>query len=188
MARTSLHRFDAMRWRLVPPEFFYVTANPINCRQNSSFPSAISWRTVDYMKIWAPSRQILAWMKHLGPDCYIKLTNATFEWSELQKEADKEPLLATLIAWSNPRNSWTSPKSIGEGASSLFGGRPGSPENVSCSQTDWNWLELIKTDRNWLKLIKNDRKSIETDWNSTRTWGKTHWNRRKFPERQKLTN
>ena len=33
-----------------------------------------------------------------------------------------------------PPNSWSAPKSIGEGASSLFGGRPGSPENVSCSR------------------------------------------------------
>ena len=32
-----------------------------------------------------------------------------------------------------PPNSWMAPKSIGEGASSLFGGWPGSPENVSCS-------------------------------------------------------
>ena len=32
-----------------------------------------------------------------------------------------------------PPNSRIAPKSIGEGASSLFGGWPGSPENVSCS-------------------------------------------------------
>ena len=31
-------------------------------------------------------------------------------------------------------NSWIFPKSIGEGASSLLGGQPGSPENVSCSR------------------------------------------------------
>ena len=30
--------------------------------------------------------------------------------------------------------SWIAPKSIGEGASSLLGGSPGSPENVSCSR------------------------------------------------------
>ena len=39
-------------------------------------------------------------------------------------------IVATLIAWYNPR---IAPGSIGEGASSLFGGWPGSPENVSCS-------------------------------------------------------
>ena len=33
-----------------------------------------------------------------------------------------------------PPNSRTAPKSIGEGASSLFGRWPGSPENVSCSR------------------------------------------------------
>ena len=33
-----------------------------------------------------------------------------------------------------PPNSRIAPKSIGEGASSLFGGWPGSPENVSCSR------------------------------------------------------
>ena len=32
------------------------------------------------------------------------------------------------------RNSWTSPKSIGEGAGGLLGRRPGSLENVSCSR------------------------------------------------------
>ena len=32
-----------------------------------------------------------------------------------------------------PPNSRIAPKSIGEGASSLFGGWPGSPETVSCS-------------------------------------------------------
>ena len=29
------------------------------------------------------------------------------------------------------------------------------------SQTDWNWLKLIKIDWSWLKLIKHDRKSID---------------------------
>ena len=42
-------------------------------------------------------------------------------------------MLATLIAWHNPPNSRIAPKLIGEGASSLFGGWPGSPENVSCT-------------------------------------------------------
>ena len=42
--------------------------------------------------------------------------------------------VATLIAWYIPPNSWMAPKSIGEGASSLFGGRPGSLENASCSR------------------------------------------------------
>ena len=41
---------------------------------------------------------------------------------------------ATLIAWYNPPNSRIAPKPIGEGASSLFGEWPGSPENVSCSR------------------------------------------------------
>ena len=41
------------------------------------------------------------------------------------------------------------------------------------SQTDWNWLKLIKTDWSWLKLIEKDRKSIEMDWKSTRIWGTT---------------
>ena len=33
-----------------------------------------------------------------------------------------------------PPNSWIPPESIGQGARSLFGGWPGSPENVSCSR------------------------------------------------------
>ena len=33
-----------------------------------------------------------------------------------------------------PRSPGCPPKSIGEGASSVFGGWPGSPENVSCSR------------------------------------------------------
>ena len=33
-----------------------------------------------------------------------------------------------------PPNFQSAPKSIGEGASSLFGGRLGSPEHVSCSR------------------------------------------------------
>ena len=33
-----------------------------------------------------------------------------------------------------PPNSWIPPEPIGEGASSLFGGWPESPENVSCSR------------------------------------------------------
>ena len=33
-----------------------------------------------------------------------------------------------------PPNSWIAPKWIGERASSLFGRRPGSPENISCSR------------------------------------------------------
>ena len=37
------------------------------------------------------------------------------------------------------RNSWTSPKSIGEGASGLLGWRPGSLENVSRSRTVQVW-------------------------------------------------
>ena len=44
--------------------------------------------------------------------------------------------VATPMAWYNPRtrNSRITPKSVGEGASSPFGGWPGSPENVSCSR------------------------------------------------------
>ena len=40
-----------------------------------------------------------------------------------------------------PPNSWIAPKSTGEGASSLFGGWPGSLENVSCSSAtpDLHW-------------------------------------------------
>ena len=36
---------------IIPPECFYVMANPISYTQNSGFPSVISWRAVDYMKI-----------------------------------------------------------------------------------------------------------------------------------------
>ena len=40
--------------------------------------------------------------------------------------------VGTLIAWYDAR-FWDIPQSIGEGASSLLGQRPGSPEDVSCS-------------------------------------------------------
>ena len=48
--------------------------------------------------------------------------------SPLERSLAK-PSFATLTAWYNPRDSRIAPKSIGEGASSLFGGWPGSPEN-----------------------------------------------------------
>ena len=53
------------------------------------------------------------------------------------------PVVQSYLAWKKvcdpdclvqPPNSWIRPKSIGEGARSLFGGWPGSPENVSCSR------------------------------------------------------
>ena len=44
------------------------------------------------------------------------------------------PWIATLTGWYNARIPGCLPKSIGEGASSVFGGWPRSPENVSCSR------------------------------------------------------
>ena len=42
MAGAPLHRFYAMTPKIVPPEFFYVMANPVHNTQNSRFPSVIS--------------------------------------------------------------------------------------------------------------------------------------------------
>ena len=66
------------------------------------------------------------------------------EFSNVCKKGNRAPSLATLIAWYNPRVPGCAPKSIGEGASSLFGGWPGSPENVSCSSAtpDLHWCTL----------------------------------------------
>ena len=44
------------------------------------------------------------------------------------------------------------------------------------SQTDWNWLKLIKIDWNWLKMTENRSKWI----GSRRGSGGNHWNRRKI--------
>ena len=48
------------------------------------------------------------------------------------------------------------------------------------SQTDWNWLKLIRIDWNWLKLVENDRKSIEMDWKVDENLEENHWNRLKL--------
>ena len=48
-------------------------------------------------------------------------------------ESERGGRFATLIPWYNPR-ILDCPKSIGEGATSLLGGRPGSPGNVFCSR------------------------------------------------------
>ena len=59
---------------------------------------------------------------------------------------DGLPCKSTRLALVQCPDSWIPPKSIGEGASSLFEGRPGSPENVSCSGATphlqlqpWGW-------------------------------------------------
>ena len=53
---------------------------------------------------------------------------------ETKEILKRQARVATLIAWYNPRIPRITPKSIGEGASSLLGGWPGSPKNVSCSR------------------------------------------------------
>ena len=61
-----------------------------------------------------------------------------------------------------PLNSWSAPKSTGEGASSLFGGRPGSPENVSCFGATPRlhrcnlWVAERKKQQNNVKLVGHD--------------------------------
>ena len=51
MALASLHKFYVMTTKITPLELFYVMAEPMNYTETVGFPSGISWRAMDYMKI-----------------------------------------------------------------------------------------------------------------------------------------
>ena len=68
--------------------------------------------------------------KHQNSQKWAKFMNFSF-WPFLWFGLPGWLLTDSLV---QPPNFGIAPKSRGEGASSLFGGWPGSPENVSCSR------------------------------------------------------
>ena len=91
--RASLHWIYVMTPKMASPDFFYVMANPISHAQNSSLPSAISWRTVDYMKI-------MQWTENSFPRILFNVRDVfsakekSMSWAE-----NSFPWIFFLCAW-----------------------------------------------------------------------------------------
>ena len=77
-------------------------------------------------------RPVATWWERQKDQKFLNLCFAT-GWPSRKRRESRKRRVAPDCLVQRP-NSQTAPKSIGEGASGLFEGWPGNPENVSCSR------------------------------------------------------